>query len=190
METVSPGAGPGWYRDNPASAATKITSRRQWWYPNGTSVAALCPLSCEVCARETPDEVYFVRAERFDDGYGLDWWIVTGIDRKFIFDEIDKQTLRTQATIKQVNEDVDKERESDLNELIGAVVGLGIGLMLFSIVFAYFIVRPINKLAAQMKCVAQMDLDKVELHEKPSMLVEVMRMQKDFRKMVYCIKKY
>eukprot|EP01062_Namystynia_karyoxenos_P005483 TRINITY_DN11913_c0_g1_i1.p1 TRINITY_DN11913_c0_g1~~TRINITY_DN11913_c0_g1_i1.p1 ORF type:complete len:1138 (+),score=282.94 TRINITY_DN11913_c0_g1_i1:101-3514(+) len=160
-------------------------------YPAGTAISDLCPASCGTCAGyQVQVEPYLVRVVRYEDGYGLDWWIVSALDRKYIYGAIEASTRHTKSMIQDANVRAAAEREEDRMLLALWVALISVALVIVAATFSHFVVRPLVILGTQMKHVAMMDMAAVAMDAPLSQLREVQQMQSDFRIMVDCIRKY
>eukprot|EP01065_Artemidia_motanka_P052964 TRINITY_DN9703_c0_g3_i1.p1 TRINITY_DN9703_c0_g3~~TRINITY_DN9703_c0_g3_i1.p1 ORF type:complete len:1050 (+),score=239.96 TRINITY_DN9703_c0_g3_i1:66-3152(+) len=154
----------------------------------GTTVADLCPATCRRCSASPAVHRYLIRAARFSDGYGLDWWVVLALDRGYVYSAIEAQTERAAADIAEMAAVIDEERKEDRVVVVAYAAGLAAGLCAVAMVCSHAVARPIRVLGERMRRVAMMDLD-VETGDE-SVLSEVREMQTSFHVMVYCIRRY
>ena len=126
----------------------------------------------------------------FDDGKGINWYVVSLIDRVHVLGEVDRRTLATRVEIARTEDEVTEE----LNRSRRLLYTLLLLCVLLPVVLSAFLVyraaEPLLTLMKEMQMVAVMKLDQLDADASLSCLTEVREMQLSFRTMVRNLVEY
>eukprot|EP01061_Rhynchopus_euleeides_P003114 TRINITY_DN12395_c0_g1_i3.p1 TRINITY_DN12395_c0_g1~~TRINITY_DN12395_c0_g1_i3.p1 ORF type:complete len:860 (+),score=240.59 TRINITY_DN12395_c0_g1_i3:54-2633(+) len=137
-----------------------------------------------VTNRSAEGEQFYIRVQVLNNGRGIDWYVNTIVDHKYILGEIDAMIQQTKHSVKQAEQDVEAElREGRiiLYVVVAVVSLLPIGL---SVVLVFRITEPIMQLMRDMELVAVMQVHEVDGDRPHSALAEVRQMEESFRAML------
>ena len=138
----------------------------------------------------TYSERFFAQVTPVKNRYGIDWWLTTAIDEKYVYGEVTKKQVELQMEIITKTADVDStiDRKRTLTLVIIAVIGLG--LTLVSLACGHVTMIPLKRLSIDMNDVAVMKLDRISTFTHLSSLREIRLMQQHFHKMVQNLMEY
>ena len=133
---------------------------------------------------------YSVWVANLSDGYGLDWWVVVGINQRMIVGEVETQRRNANEEIRKTKDDTDSVLEVDRAVLFGTVAGTACLLVVLAFLAASYVTQPLERLSWDMHNVAELRLDSVSTLHDLSILAEVYSMEKSFRTMLAAMIEY
>ena len=120
----------------------------------------------------------------FDNGRGLNWYVVALIDREYILGEVDDLNTATQENIRAEEAKVDDDLEEARMILYIVVVVAALIPIGLTVYLVFRITKPLIQLMEDMSHVAIMDLDSVDADRPLSSLSEVCAMEQSFKQMM------
>ena len=126
----------------------------------------------------------------FDNGRGLNWYVVALIDREYLLGEVDDLNTATQENIRKSESKVDDDLEKARMILYIVVVVAALIPIGLTVYLVFRITKPLIQLMEDMSHVAIMDLDSVEADRPLSSLSEVREMEKSFKQMMQNLIEY
>eukprot|EP01060_Flectonema_neradi_P013421 TRINITY_DN20181_c0_g1_i1.p1 TRINITY_DN20181_c0_g1~~TRINITY_DN20181_c0_g1_i1.p1 ORF type:complete len:859 (+),score=157.18 TRINITY_DN20181_c0_g1_i1:73-2577(+) len=133
---------------------------------------------------------YFASAANFNDGHGIDWYIVSVVDRHYVLGEVDRATEATRISIESETASIDDQLKQDRLVMILVIVGVAIFLMTASFFAVLGVTKPIFTLKEEMASVAVMKLEIVDEDRSGSIFNEIAAMQSFFLLMVKRLREY
>eukprot|EP01061_Rhynchopus_euleeides_P045281 TRINITY_DN8064_c0_g1_i3.p1 TRINITY_DN8064_c0_g1~~TRINITY_DN8064_c0_g1_i3.p1 ORF type:complete len:552 (+),score=180.39 TRINITY_DN8064_c0_g1_i3:189-1658(+) len=142
--------------------------------------------------RKPSGEPFYVRVRRFKylDAFGLDWYVVSLIDRQHVMWRVDAVSHATRISIQRSEETVDDDLKRARITLYVAVVTSAVLLLVAAVLLVFRITAPLMQLMQDMSRVAVMDLSSVDLDKAPSSIAELAGMQRSFILMVKNLVEY
>eukprot|EP01060_Flectonema_neradi_P036289 TRINITY_DN6937_c0_g1_i1.p1 TRINITY_DN6937_c0_g1~~TRINITY_DN6937_c0_g1_i1.p1 ORF type:complete len:1113 (+),score=209.22 TRINITY_DN6937_c0_g1_i1:35-3373(+) len=138
----------------------------------------------------TYGEIFFVQVTPVKNKYGIDWWLTTAIDEKYVYGDVTAKQIELQLEIAMKTNDVEDTVSEKRTETLVIVAVIGIGLTLVSLVCGHVTMIPLRRLSLDMNDVAVMKLDRVSTFTHLSSLREIRLMQQHFHKMVQNLMEY
>ena len=126
----------------------------------------------------------------FDNGRGLNWYVVALVDREYYLGEVDAMNTATQENIRAKKAKVDDDLEKARMILYIVVVVAALIPIGLTVYLVFRITKPLIQLMEDMSHVAVMDLDHVDAARPLSSLSEVHGMEKSFKQMMKNLVEY
>ena len=130
------------------------------------------------------------RVEVFNNGRGLNWYVVALVDREYLLGEVDALNTATQEDIRKSESKVDDDLEKARMILYIVVVVAALIPIGLTVYLVFRITKPLIQLMEDMSHVAVMDLDHVDAARPLSSLAEVHGMEKSFKQMMKNLVEY
>ena len=118
---------------------------------------------------------------------GLNWWLVSAIDRDFVVGETKRSQEAAQKSVNAAYDDVEDKVESDKTIMIIVILAVAVFLVLLSVILGRKMLQPLDNLKHEMRKVSEMNL---ETETVKTVFYEVNSMQTSFEKMVRNLKEY
>ena len=138
----------------------------------------------------TYSERFFVQVTPVKNRYGIDWWLTTAIDEKYVYGEVTSKQIELQMEIASKTADVEDTITEKRTMTLVIVVFIGLFLTLVSLACAHITMIPLKTLSVDMNDVAVMKLDRISTFTHLSSLREIRLMQQHFHKMVQNLMEY
>ena len=139
--------------------------------------------------KQGPEE-FFVQIRRMDDDYGMDWWITTAIDRKFIMNNLQSTRDELLANLSTRYIHISDNVGSESNKIVVLVSVIVFLILLLTVYATSLVLKPIRDLQQDMVKVSTMNLEMVSVKQNTTRLREIREMQASFGLMVSNLKEY
>ena len=130
------------------------------------------------------------RVEVFNNGRGLNWYVVALVDREYLLGEVDALNTATQEDIRKSESKVDDDLEKARMILYIVVVVAALIPIGLTVYLVFRITKPLIQLMEDMSHVAVMDLSSVDASRPLSSLSEVCAMEQSFKQMMKNLVEY
>ena len=120
----------------------------------------------------------------YENGLGLNWYIVSLVDREFVLGEVDRVNLKTRAEVAASEDAVEEDLKKARTVLYIVVVACALVPLVLTIVFVFRVTEPLMLLMTDMSFVATMNLEQVDPDRPLSLLSEINNMEKSFKTML------
>eukprot|EP01061_Rhynchopus_euleeides_P036362 TRINITY_DN612_c0_g2_i1.p1 TRINITY_DN612_c0_g2~~TRINITY_DN612_c0_g2_i1.p1 ORF type:complete len:846 (+),score=284.32 TRINITY_DN612_c0_g2_i1:191-2728(+) len=141
-------------------------------------------------ARYPAGEVFFLSARVFDNKRGLNWYVVSLIDKEYVLGEVEKVNEQTRRDLHESEDAVDRDLFQARQLLAVVVVACVLIPTGLAVLLVFRVTEPLMSLMHDMSKVAVMNLVSVDERRSLSNLTEVRGMEVSFKQMLKNLVEY
>eukprot|EP01061_Rhynchopus_euleeides_P036356 TRINITY_DN612_c0_g1_i3.p1 TRINITY_DN612_c0_g1~~TRINITY_DN612_c0_g1_i3.p1 ORF type:complete len:925 (+),score=262.84 TRINITY_DN612_c0_g1_i3:168-2777(+) len=133
---------------------------------------------------------FYVSVKVYDNGRGIDWYVVSLIDREYVLGEVDRVNTDARNQVQRNEETVQSDLDHSRLLMYLIIVVCALVPIALAVMLVFRITKPLMLLMQDMSHVAVMNLEAVDADRPPSMLSEVRGMEISFKQMLKNLVEY